>query len=118
MADAYEIPMLSDGAIFDYEQTTPLDGTDYIFHFSYNSRDGHWYLSLRTIDNEPIRGCESMKLVLGIDILRRVTDDRKPPGQLVVFSEFLEEPGLLSFGNDYTLMYLPDTEIAAYKATL
>lgn len=107
---SFIIPTLFDGTP-EYTQITALEGVKYQFIFSYNSKDEHWYLNLRTAAGEEITGCEGMKLVQGGWPIRRVYDQNRPPGELLVLSETQEEPGLYDLGNGTDLVYLTSDEI-------
>lgn len=103
------IPTLIDGTAF-YTQTSTLDGIVYQLIFSYNARDEHWFLTLRTEDGDEIVGCEGMKLVQGGFPLRRVYDENRPPGELYVQSDLKNEPGLTTLGTDTFLLYIPEAD--------
>jgi hypothetical protein len=109
------IPTLTDGTA-QYSQITALDGVNYRLIFSYNSRDLHWYLSLRTEADEKITGCEGVKLVQGGLPIRRVYDLNRPPGELLVFSELDTEPGLEDLGDTPELIYMPIADVEAHFA--
>jgi hypothetical protein len=106
------IPTLTDGTP-EYEQITPLGDTDYKLLFSYNPRDLHWYLTLRTEADEEIIGCEGMKLVQGGWPIRRVYDQNRPDGELLILSELLTEPGLNDLGDTSELVFIPRADLVA-----
>ncbi len=103
------IPTTFDGTA-EYTQITTLEGVKFEFTFSYNSKDEHWYLNLRTEAGDVIQGCEGLKLVQGAWPIRRVYDQNRPPGELLVLSESLEEPGLFDLGDGTVLAYLTSEE--------
>lgn len=73
-----QVPTTADELL--YEQVTPLDGADYRLTFAFNLREGRWYLDLSDADGVLI--VASLVLVINRDLLRRVQDERRPPGKL------------------------------------
>lgn len=73
------IPTSTD--LVNYVQTTSLDGRDYILWFLFNRRDQRWRVSFLDQDESPIRF--GVKVVADSPLLRRETDDRRPPGILL-----------------------------------
>ena len=111
------LPSKTDGTAF-YETSFDLDGTEFIFEFKFNSRDGHWYLSVRTVEGEPIKGCENRKLVAGWVPLRLSRALEAPKGVLLVSGPLTQDPGLNDLGTTFELVYQPytaPTEEPAYK---
>ena len=104
------IQTLIDGTAL-YTQVTALDGVSYRLTFSFNPSDQHWYLTVRTEADAQIQGCEGMKLVQGGFPLRKSTDQNRPPGELVVFSELETEPGLNDLGDTTLLGYIPEADL-------
>jgi hypothetical protein len=105
------IPTFNDGSGF-YEQTTNIEGVDYVLTFQFNARDGFWYLSLRTSAGVSIAGCESLRLVNRGQPLRRVVDQERPPGELYVYSSNeTYEPGLYDLGVNTLLTYIPKSDL-------
>jgi hypothetical protein len=104
------IPTLTDGSS-KYSQITALDGVNYQLTFLYNSRDLHWYLTIRTEADEEIVGCEGIKLVQGGWPIRRVYDLNRPPGEFLVLSELKSEPGLTDLGDTTILSYIPEDDV-------
>lgn len=100
----------TDGTAF-YRQTTPLDGRVYQLIFTWNARTENWYLTVRTEAGVEIEGCEGMKLVQGGFPLRKVADLNRPPGEIIVQSEFDAEPTLTSLGTDTVLAYIPRADL-------
>ena len=74
-----QVPTLADEVL--YTQVTALDGTDFIFTFALNLRDGRWYLDLADQDGVPI--ALAIPLVVDWNLLRRVRDARRPLGALI-----------------------------------
>lgn len=106
------IDLPNNGDVYN-EQTTAIDGTNFNLIFSFNSRDDHWYMTIRTELGESIKGLEGVKLVQSGAPLERVTDLNAPQGAFFVFSESSAEPGLLDFGNGTDLLYFSESELAA-----
>ena len=75
-----------------YLQSVSLEGAQFTFQFDYNERCAEWYLSLADADGVDIYN--GIKLVCGINLLRKCKDDRRPgfspgnpyAGALVVMS--------------------------------
>ena len=98
-----------------FEKRISLDGRDYILRFLFNTREEKWYLDINDQDNVPI--VSGLKLVLNIDLVRRLTDERRPKGALHVFenassNEQQIDPGLSSLGLDIQLVYFDEEEIS------
>lgn len=104
------IPTLFNGQAH-YQQLTQLSGTQYLLKFDYNSRDSHWYLSIHTPEDVPIRGCVGLKLVQRWLVARLSTDLRKPAGVLLVASDIHQEPGLYDLGNGTDLMQFTEPDL-------
>jgi len=104
------ISLVNDGTPY-LEQTTELDGQDFLFIFSYNARDEHWYMTMQKEDGTPIEGCAGVKLVQGGYPIYRVTDPNRPPGEMFVLGPDSEEPGLLDFGKSTNLLYIPEDDL-------
>jgi hypothetical protein len=58
------------------EFPTVLDGSEFIVRVRWNTRDAAWYLSLFDVADDPI--FQGIKIVLGVALGRRVTDERMP----------------------------------------
>lgn len=104
--EAEQIKTLTDGTA-RYSLSVVLDGADFRLFFEWNTRDQHWYLSIRDAENESITGCESIRLVRDGWPLRRIRDVRRPIGELFVLSETVGDPGLKNLGTDVSLIYVP-----------
>ena len=104
------ISTLFDGTA-EYTQLTELDGIKFKLLFSYNARDGHWHLTIRTASDTPIQGCEGMKLVQGGWPLRRVYDLNRPSGEIYINSELSSVPGLEDLGESTFVMYVPIADL-------
>jgi hypothetical protein len=97
-------------------QRTTLDGVEYAFRFLWNTREGHWYMTLSDSAESPI--ASSRKIVVDWDLLRGVIDDRKPPGLIVAIdtSEQGIDPGQTELGERVLLTYFDAEEVAALEA--
>lgn len=82
-------------------QKTSLDGTPFTLRFDWNSRTERWSFSLYLDDGTPL--LLGGVLVAGVDLLRTVSDDLRPGGQLMIVD--FTEPTLDTIGN-VSLIYL------------
>ncbi len=100
----YSIPCVPNGRA-RWDQRTQLDGRDFMLSFSWNSRDGHWSLSIADQDSVPI--VSGIRLVTNFQLLRSV-DPRRPPGELVVVDTDAEpvDPDYGSLGTKQQLIYV------------
>lgn len=102
-----------------YVQRTSLDGQDYELTFQWNQRESKWYLDLRDQDGVDIS--IGIKLVANVPLLLRLTDERRPPGDLIAVdmtsanndSKVSFDPGLLELGTRVVLLYFPIEDIEA-----
>jgi hypothetical protein len=87
-----------------------LDGADYFFKVEWNQRSG-WYLGLSDAEGEVI--FSPKKLAVNWNLLRTVTDDRRPPGMLKLLdlSEQNLECGYNDLGQRCVLVYVPLAEL-------
>lgn len=82
------IPLPTDEAD-SFTQRTRLDGVDYTFRYSHNSRSDSWTLDIAAIggpDQEPIPIVTGAKIFIGNDLLRYADHELKPPGVLLALS--------------------------------
>jgi hypothetical protein len=64
-----------------FEQTTQLDGLEYLLTFQWSDRESCWYLDVEDQDGNPL--CELVKLVVSWPLLRRFrTNQAVPQGVL------------------------------------
>lgn len=102
-----------------YSQRVTLDGADYTLSFEWNMRDG-WYMGMSDANDEVIFA--PRKMVVNWNFLRNVTDDRKPPGALVLMDQTTDEdgratrPGYLDLDQRCVLFYLTASEAAELEA--
>jgi len=66
-----------------FTQEIALDGIPYIFTFTWNSRGEFWTIGIS--DKEQNTLISGIKLVLGLELLRKFPDKSLPPGRLFVF---------------------------------
>lgn len=59
-----------------YLESVALEGSNFQFQFDYNERCASWYLSIADIDGVDIYN--GIKLVVGMPLLRKCKDDRRP----------------------------------------
>lgn len=96
-----------------WTQRTALAGVDYLLTFVWSQRAGHWLLTLADADGSPI--ASGITLVTALPLLRRVSDARRPPGELMVVdtSGALDvDPGFADLGQRFALLYLDPSELA------
>lgn len=105
--DPLEIPVSVDVPL--YQIRTTLDGSEYLFRFDWNGREGRWYFSLADINESWI--VTGVKIVCNWPLLRRVTDKRRPPGELMAtdFTSTGEPPGFVDLGRRVKLLYFPES---------
>lgn len=99
-----------------YSQRVTLDGADYTLKFEWNMRNG-WFMGLSDASEEVI--FEPKKLVVDWDLLRNVTDERKPPGALVLFDSSYQglDPGYEELDQRCVLTYIPLAQAEEIRAT-
>lgn len=98
------LPLFNDVTHYDY--SIELEGVTYQFEFRWNARDASWYLSVMTADGEPL--LLGRRMVIGSDLLVRLRDARRPPGQLFLLDTSGEdrEAGQYDLGVRAQLYYL------------
>ncbi len=79
----------------------------------WNARDGVWYFGLSDVDVSPI--VSGVRVVLNADLLRGVSDSRRPPGAIAVVdpASRTAEPGLNDLGTRVKVVYIPPEELSA-----
>jgi hypothetical protein len=107
-----------------YVQRTALDGRDYLLTVTLNQREGKWYVDLADQNGDPI--LYGIKLVVGWPLLRTVTDERRPPGELFVVQLGSDDPGFRrqvsvdpdidAFGATHAFLYLDADGLAELEA--
>lgn len=92
-----------------FSQRVTLDGTDYVLRLEWNMRHG-WEWSLYDANEDPI--ALGRKLVVAWPLLLGLTDERTPPGNLIVYDTTGKNdyPGLNDLGARHRLIYLTAAE--------
>jgi hypothetical protein len=107
-----EIPTRSD--LDRYSLTVDLEGTEYRLLFAYNSRDGHWYLSVELADGT--RLVSGTAIVADAPILPRWTWNASLPadGYLMAVDATGEgeEPTKYDLGDRIKLLWVPFEDVA------
>ncbi len=103
--DPLEIPLPTDTPLFTFRTT--LNEVEYLFRFDWNGREGRWYFSLGDINEDWI--VTGIKVVCNWPLLRRVSDKRKPPGDIMAtdYTNTGEPPDFTSLGRRVKLLYFP-----------
>jgi len=98
-----------------FVQQTQLDGRTYTFRFHWNERERSWYLEIGDVDDVPI--VASRKLVANWPLLQRVTDERRPPGEIFVVNATADDsdPDLDDLDESVTLQYFDESEMENYR---
>lgn len=104
MATLLQIPAPSN--VSARTQRVVLSGREYILSFYWNEFEAKWYLDVSTNEGEAL--ILGVKLAMGVNLLRRVTDARRPPGPLFLIdpSGSDVDPGLRDLGKRVQLLYV------------
>lgn len=73
---------LSDGSVLKWDQSVQLEDFIYLFRFIWSKRENCYYLNIYDQDENPI--ALFIRLVCGVDLLRKFKDPRLPKGLLQV----------------------------------
>ncbi len=105
-----------DEVIPDFFERVVLDGVEWLFRFQWNGRDGHWYMSIRTSNGDPV--LLGHRLVMGAEFLRRRVAEPRPAGWLFLISPdgSSEDPGYEDLGTRVSLVYATAAEVTALGA--
>lgn len=96
------IPLPSDTA--HYTTRVALDGVSYVLTLEWSQREARWYLSLADGEASPI--AVGIKVVAGWPLLRKVTDARRPTGDLYALDTAgLGAPPAYEWGDRWVLVY-------------
>ncbi len=89
-----------------------LDGVEYQLDFDYNERSNTWHIGLAQADDTRI--ADGLKGVVGLPLLRLISDAAAPPGELILVdtSGADLDPGKLDLGDRVVLIYLDGSEVA------
>lgn len=101
-----------DPSLPSWRQQTELDGVLYELSFSWNDRDGSWFLTVRTVDGETISA--GMRLVPNWPLLRKVRHEDRPPGELMVFVGGGQGITRENLGEDAVLAYIPAEDLQEF----
>jgi hypothetical protein len=87
-----------------------LDGQDYVMTLQWNQRARSWTLDVKDVDSSLI--VAGVKLVPFWPLLRLVTDERKPPGTLMLWNPDGGQayPTLTGLGTTSKLVYYEAAE--------
>ncbi len=107
----YVIPITADEPHQRFE--VDLEGATFVLVLDWNQREGFWYASLELPDGTQL--LDGRKVVLGVPMFRRLTDPRRPPGDLVFIdtSGADLEAGRLDLGTRVVAVYLDRADIDA-----
>lgn len=109
MADILPIEDAEERGNFFFIAT--LDGSDYLFFFRLNAREGYWYFDLLDFEGEPVQ--LGTKVVSNMPLLLHCTAANRPPGELfaVDTSDHPIDPGRGDLGVQVSLAYLTESEL-------
>ena len=104
------VPMPDDGYPNQSAQVQ-LGDTFYTVVWHWNARASVWYFSLSDTDGSAI--VSGVRVVLNADLLRGVSDARRPHGVLAVVDPAgrTTEPGLNDLGTRVKVVYIPREEL-------
>lgn len=90
-----------------FRETVALDGRNYVIWAKWNSTYEFWTIDIRDQVFEPI--IHGLKLVPGVELIRRYSNEKLPPGSLMAvdFSQDLERIGRSDMGREAGLVYFP-----------
>lgn len=89
-------------------QRVQLEGREYSFFFHWSQLESAWYLDLATVEEEPL--INGIKLLTNVNLLRRSSDPRLPPGLLFVVDLVSNrDPDYFTLGNQIPLYYVTST---------
>lgn len=105
------LPMPADGYPHQSAQVQ-LGDTFYTVIWHWNARDGAWYFSLSDADGVAI--VSGVRVVLSADLLRGVSDARRPTGVLAVVDPAgrAADPGLSDLGTRVKVVFIPREELS------
>lgn len=89
-----------------------LNGQNYTLRFDYSEREGRFYLDILDDSGDAIV-C-GIKLVENWELLRKVSDSRRPPGELYAWdSTRTGPPDLRDLGRRVRLIYYPTVDVSS-----
>lgn len=95
-----------------YDQTATLDGTVYLLHFQWNTRENCWYLRLTLPSGYLI--AQGIKIVCNFPLLYKLADSNAPLGEIFAIAPSYDDspPGFGDFANGrVTLYYFEHDEV-------
>lgn len=97
-------------------QRTSLDGVTFELEFFWNERDAGWYLTVRDIEGNPLRG--AIRMALDWPLLRTWADQGRPAGELylVDLAGTGAPPTLEDMGRRLALRYVTAAERAVLES--
>lgn len=97
------LPATADSPFYDFE--VELEGAIYTIELRWNERADLWFLSLYDATGAPIS--QGRAAVLGVDLVGRTADARRPPGTIFVWDSANndEEAGRYDLGGRVQLLY-------------
>lgn len=98
-------------SIGHYRRSTTLSSRLVIYDVRWNGRDEAWYLSLYDQDEEPI--ALGLRIVLGVPLARRSTNQSRLPGMLIAedLSGEAREAGFDDLGIRVVVFYFEIDEL-------
>jgi hypothetical protein len=107
---AVEIPITSDDPCFCI--TVPLDDTDFILSFWWNTRESRWYLSVAAADGTAL--VDGIPLVIDYPLLNRFGSASLPGGMLMAIDGSGKglECGRYDLGARVKLLFYTSDELA------
>lgn len=101
---ALKLPLSDKTGLAGFSFTITLEGDDFILDFRYNDRDERYYLTIKDEDEQVI--ASSIKVVRG-PLLRTISDERRPWGELFVKDTGANaEPTLSNIGNGIDIYFI------------
>ena len=89
----------------DHKYNLILDNETFTLEYHYNARADRWIMHVFDIEDVPVR--HGVRLVVGIDLLRRVTLATKPQGEITIVDTTGAdiEPDLNTLGEEPQVRY-------------
>lgn len=75
----------------------------------YNEREGRYFMTL--FDEDDVLLVSSVKVILDFPLLNRVTDPRRPKGEIFAVDKGAGEPTLSTLGDGVELVFTPFTDL-------
>jgi len=93
-----------------YEQTVPMDGTDFVLRIMWSERGRRWYCDMATTDGTVIRS--GIKIVADRVLTERMSSSNRPAGDVwcVDRSGGGIDPDLRDLGARVVLLYVEDLD--------